>query len=125
MEGLVAEGRANRFRALPIFIEESTHFYNADIQWHDGRWAYGDEVTTRHANGGFMAFIDGSADKYKPNNITPEDPNITTRDAFGAYSVFLRTRKGQYYRTDLPVDNPLFRDSDDAWGWINDPREAP
>lgn len=125
MKALMEDGRANRFRSLPIFVEESTLFYNASKSFHDGRWAYGDEITTRHASGGFMNFIDGSAELYKPNNVTPEDPAYTQRDAFAAWSVFVRTKRGQYYRTDLPIDNPLFRNSADSWGWINDPRETP
>ena len=125
LDSLTDEGRVTRFRTLPIFIEESTLFFNSDTRYHDGRWSFGDEVTTRHASGGFMTLLDGSVELFKPPSLTPEDPGYQQRDAFAAHSVFVRTKRGQLYRTDLPVDNQAFRDSSQAWGWINDPRETP
>lgn len=126
LAGFADEGRVTRFRTLPIFLEESTLFYNSSLTFHDGRWSFGDEMTTRHASGGFMAFLDGSVELFKPPSLTPEDIDFQQRDAFAAWSVFLRTKRGgRLFRTDLPVDNPAFRSSDDAWGWINNPRETP
>ncbi len=117
--------RVISFRTLPIFIEESTAFFNADARFHDGRWSFGDEVTQRHDRGGHMTFLDGSVEFFRPPNSTPDDERITDRDAFAAHSVFLRTRAGDWYRIDYPVDNPAFPRGDDAYGWVNRPRETP
>lgn len=118
-------GRVTRFRTLPVFIEESTAFFNADARFHDGRWSFGDEITQRHDRGGHITFLDGSVEFFRPPKSTPDDARVTRRDAFAAHSVFVRTRASDWFRIDFPVDNPAFPTGDDAWGWINSPRETP
>lgn len=128
------EDRVVRFRTLPIFVEESTPYWNADPVWHDGRWAEGDEITTRHAEGGHIALLDGSVELFKPPNIDDEkdlsfiDSGIQ-RQAFMAASVKVRTQRGvRYIQTDWAMDNADFNgpSSDPCryrYGWINAPRE--
>lgn len=128
------EGRLIRFKKLPIFLEESTAFYNApvdasgrlNVRYHDGLWSFGDEMTTRHGKGGHMAMLDGSVEKFIPPNLTLEDARSgTQRDAFSAYSVFVSPGSGSYWQTFYPHDNPKFRQGVQAYGWINNPRAAP
>lgn len=46
------------FRALPIFVEESTFFYNSGHS--DGLWGNADQFTSRHNNGAHYTMIDAS-----------------------------------------------------------------
>lgn len=58
------EGLANleRFRALPVFIEESSYWYNS--QDTDGRWSNVDQFTTRHFGDGYYSMIDLSVERF-------------------------------------------------------------
>lgn len=48
----------SRLRTMPIFVEESTEFYNQEFS--DGMWANIDEFTTRHNKKGHMLYKDAS-----------------------------------------------------------------
>ncbi|MFK7883735.1 MAG: type II secretion system protein [Phycisphaerales bacterium] len=49
------------FTSLPIFIEEDSFFYNADVRYNDGDWAVDDQITQRHGDQGHILYIDGVA----------------------------------------------------------------
>lgn len=53
-------------RGVPIFVEESTYWYND--QYQDGLWGNWDQLTQRHDKGGHIAYIGGEAELYKPFN---------------------------------------------------------
>ncbi len=109
--GYVAE--LTRFRVLPLFVEESTIFYNE--VYRDGLWGNMDQVTTRHATGGYMGFIDGSSSLFKAPRGTSEEIQESLLD-FEANDIYV-SRSGadnQWYKMYQPTDTP--------YGWINAPR---
>lgn len=46
------------FRKLPVFVEESSYFYNSNVS--DGMWGNDDQLTARHAGKAHYTMIDGS-----------------------------------------------------------------
>jgi prepilin-type N-terminal cleavage/methylation domain-containing protein len=56
--------RLTSFPGLPIFVEESTWWYN-DV-YEDGLWANQDQITTRHFGGGNVVYLAGHAETFKP-----------------------------------------------------------
>ena len=101
---------------LPIFTEESTHWYNE--QYPDGLWGNQDQITRRHDNKGHVSFIDGHVElfqqTYGPLEDTREKLDLEAND------FYVRRKRG---KTDGTYSN-WFRmvDSNYGYGWINDPR---
>jgi prepilin-type N-terminal cleavage/methylation domain-containing protein/prepilin-type processing-associated H-X9-DG protein len=62
-------------RGLPIFVEESTVWYNASVR--DGMWGNDDQVTPRHMKGGHIGYLDGSVEHFK----APSDGVEATQSA--------------------------------------------
>jgi prepilin-type N-terminal cleavage/methylation domain-containing protein/prepilin-type processing-associated H-X9-DG protein len=107
---------------LPVFVEESSYWYN-DIPGEgvaDGRWGNEDQITRRHANKGHIAFLDGHVElfgqPYGPLEELREARDLEANDFYvrrgrgklnGTYSGWFRL-SGE--------DNDLYSD-----GWINDP----
>ncbi|MDX2148259.1 MAG: DUF1559 domain-containing protein [Planctomycetota bacterium] len=114
------------FKGLPIFVEESSYFYNHRLPARgtvpagvaDGLWGNMDQITNRHDKGGNMTMLDGSSSIFKPptdNDEAIRDPN---RD-FEANDVYVNTKNqvDQWYRG--------YIDSGRNFGWINNPRIGP
>jgi prepilin-type N-terminal cleavage/methylation domain-containing protein len=102
-----------RFRVLPLFIEESTVFYNDT--YRDGLWGNMDQVTTRHNTGGYAGYIDGSSSLFKAPRGASESVQETLLD-FEANDIYV-SRSGldnQWFKMYQPTDTP--------YGWINSPR---
>lgn len=103
-------------RGLPLFVEESTKFYNE--MYVDGMWGNVDEVSRVHDQRGSIAFLDNSVELFKP----PTDKNDTGQNTnfdFTANQVFFTVRgsSDQWYR--------LYRTgADTKWGWVNNPRDG-
>jgi prepilin-type N-terminal cleavage/methylation domain-containing protein/prepilin-type processing-associated H-X9-DG protein len=104
--------------SLPIFIEESGNFHNS--QFRDGMFGNEDQVAERHAKGGHMSFLDGSAALFKP--ATDNQPTVQNRNVdFEANDIYVNV-KG--------LSNTWYNVSDSDWrwgviqpyGWINSPR---
>jgi prepilin-type N-terminal cleavage/methylation domain-containing protein len=95
---------------LPLFVEESTFWYNDGIQ--DGLWGNEDQITTRHAKGGHAAMLDGAAQLWK----MPAGPNERLQDGdFIANHLYVQ--RSQQDRGWYQFDGRLSR----PWGWINNP----
>ncbi|MCC6228929.1 MAG: prepilin-type N-terminal cleavage/methylation domain-containing protein [Phycisphaerales bacterium] len=63
-------------KGLPIFVEESTVWYNASVR--DGMWGNDDQVTPRHLGGGHMGYLDGSVQHFKfPTDGVEETQSAT------------------------------------------------
>lgn len=63
------------FRALPVFVEESTFFYNSGHS--DGLWGNNDQFTSRHNGGAHYTMIDGTVGFMR--DATGESEEIYTR----------------------------------------------
>jgi prepilin-type N-terminal cleavage/methylation domain-containing protein len=95
---------------LPLFVEESTVWFNDSIQ--DGLWGNEDQITTRHAKGGHVAMLDGAASLWK----TPSGPNERLLDGdFIANHLYVQLK--QQDRGWYQFDGRLLRPN----GWINSP----
>ncbi len=101
------------FRSVFIFVEESTWWYNDAIT--DGLWGNQDQVTIRHFKGGYMWFVDGSAELFVGPNDGDEPRYQGNRD-FESNDVFASTRgPNNWYRIYGTQWNR-------PYGWINNPR---
>lgn len=106
----ILESKLIPLKGLPIYVEESTDFYNAS--YRDGMWGNEDQITTRHDNGGQIAMLDGSVTRFLP----PSDGDGFKRDAskdFEANDLFVSrsARSGTWYRIWDPTPY--------KYGWIN------
>ncbi len=105
------------FRSMPIFIEESTPVYNQ--QFTEGFWGNDDQLTNRHDKSGFIGFLDGTIELFKPTIGTNADLVEENFD-FEANDVYASTRLST---------NSWFKVSDrvpaQRYGWINQPRNGP
>jgi len=107
------------FRSLPIFLEENSFFHNGQ-QNLDGMWGNQDQVTTRHARGGFISLLDGSVELFKPPNDNRE--NVFTANAdFEANDVYVSTKGNG--NTWYAISDGMFRFGfNQQYGWVNNPR---
>ncbi len=95
---------------LPLFIEESTFWYNDSIQ--DGLWGNEDQITTRHAKGGHAAMLDGSASLWRlPSG--PEERLVDGDFIANHLYVQLKQQDRGWYQFDGRLTRP--------YGWINSP----
>lgn len=110
-----------RLRSIPLFFEESTRWFNEE--YRDGMFGNWDQLTIRHARGGFVGYADGSVEMLKLDN----DGLEYRRDGIGDG----RDRTKDFECNDLYVSktqlaNTWIRVSanerDVPFGWINSPR---
>ena len=82
-------GFSRSFRSLPVFVEESTMFYNADPQYNDGDWARQDQVTMRHSKRGHISYVDGTVELFDgsagKNEHVVEPGDSTADDVYYRY----------------------------------------
>ncbi len=103
--------RLTMMTALPIFVEESTYFYNESIP--DGLWGNLDQLTKRHDKGGHAWLLDGSSILWKPpigqREQVENDGDFVANDLY----VKRNTNGPWWYQME---------GSNRPWGWINNPR---
>lgn len=109
------------FTGRPVFVEESTKFYNGNTSqasYQDGLFTNDDQLETRHGGGGVMAFIEGHAINFK----TPSggDRNIEEAADLRTWDLYASGRVG-WVRLEPPGLNIQRR----PYGWINNPRATP
>jgi prepilin-type N-terminal cleavage/methylation domain-containing protein len=111
----------SRFRGAPLFVEESTPFYNGNTTqavYQDGLFTNDDQFETRHAGACSVGFLQGHAEAFKPpagrDRNTQEAADTTTWDLYAS------GRFG-WIRLEPPGQNVLRR----PYGWINNPRATP
>ena len=104
-------------QGLPIFVEESTFFYNS--QYQDGLFGNIDQVSTRHDRGGHMSHLDGSVILFKPRADRQQQiaTPATETEANDLY-VNVRANSNSWYA----VSNAERFGAPQAYGWINNPR---
>lgn len=105
-------------RGVPLYFEESTHFWNQ--QYRDGMFGNEDQVTTRHFGGGNVAYIDGSAELFKPPHDGRENIQDRTRD-FECNDLYVNV-KGQRNTWYSISDSDWRFNTVQPYGWINNPR---
>lgn len=110
-----AAATLTRVPGLPVFVEESTYFYNNNSSSGvpDGLWGNLDQVTVRHDKGGHAWLLDGSTILWK----TPVGPNEAVEDGdFVANHLYIQVKPSDpfWYQLDGSGDKP--------WGWVNNPR---
>ena len=123
------DDRAVRFRTLPIFVEEDTY---SNTLFPDGKWGDNDEITQRHADGGYLAYVDGSVELFVMPTRFPLELMAGTgpegqRGArgFEGNSVYVRGRA--YVRqteANAIDDRDPFNGFEERFGWVNSPRLA-
>jgi len=102
------EDQIKRFTTQPLFVEESTFFFNEDF--NDGIWRNMDQITTRHTGAGNIGYLDVRAEPFK----APSDGNgeERTKDDMESYDWYVWTRQSKWLRLSIGNEN---------YGWINNP----
>ena len=95
------------FRVLPLLVEEHDVFYNTT--WDDGTFAWNDQFSDRHARGGHIAYIDGSAAKFDP----PRGEDTLTEEAEDLKTLHLFLEVGKRWHPVHVTNSP--------YGWVNRP----
>lgn len=119
--GMISSGPETRLESLPgipIFMEESLHWYNNGIT--DGLWGNRDQMTDRHFKGGNVALMDGGVFLFKSPkgpNESVEEPDDLTCNHFYATRRYDMWRRIEPQNTDNNVNN-----GERPFGWINNPR---
>lgn len=100
------------FRALPIFIEESTPVWNQVFT--DGYWGNEDQVSLRHDKGGHIGFFDGTVELFRPRRGPNAELREPTQD-FEANDIYASVKgiAGSWWKV---------TDRGQPYGWINAPR---
>ena len=104
--------KITRLRGLPVFVEEHTLINNQQVT--DGWWGNADQITPRHAGGGHLAFLDGSAELFKP----PQGPLVNIAEPrldLEANDIYVNLRRQDAWWVRVSDRSPVY-------GWINDPK---
>lgn len=111
----------SRFSGAPLFVEESTPFYNGNTSsqdYQDGLFTNDDQLETRHAGACSIGFLQGHAEAFKPpagrNRFAEEQADLRTWDLYASL-------KFGWIRIEPPGLNVARR----PFGWINNPRATP
>lgn len=102
---------------LPIFVEESSYFYNT--QYQDGLFGNVDQFAVIHDGGASVAYFDGSADIFKAPSDRLENVETPNRD-LQANDLYVTVKGGNtpWYA----VSNEERFGFTQSYGWINNPR---
>jgi prepilin-type N-terminal cleavage/methylation domain-containing protein len=106
------------FRSMPIFFEENTKVWN---DWYrDGMFGNEDQVAMRHARGGHLTSIDGSAELFKAPTDGQEFVQNRTLD-FECNDIFASNGMNNSMWYGVSDANARFGTRQPI-GWINNPR---
>jgi prepilin-type N-terminal cleavage/methylation domain-containing protein len=110
-----------RFTGVPIFVEESTPFFNGNTsvaENQDGLFTNDDQFETRHNGASAMAFLEGHANVFKPP--AGKDRFVEEQGDTRAWDLYADGQRG-WTRLEPPGLNDLRR----PYGWITNPRATP
>lgn len=106
-----SDARVVRLSGSPIFVEESTYWWNEDVS--DGLWSNADQIEVRHKGGGNVAFLEGHVETVKPpmgpKYLENEPADLNVNDLYirhGDQWIRVEYRSGQFR----------------PYGWINSPQ---
>ena len=110
-----------RFSGVPMFVEESTPFYNGNTsnpENQDGLFTNDDQFETRHNRASAMGFLEGHAAVFKPPSGVERlvEESGDTR----AWDLYAAGQRG-WIRMEPPGLNDLRR----PFGWITNPGATP
>lgn len=111
------------FRNVPVWMEESSYLYNTDIP--DGLWGNRDQITTRHAGVGWVAYTDMTVEQYEPYFGESGERRYDRAD-HEANDLFVQSRGNGWQRFRQAYRN--YRDpgrQQPLYGWINRPSPVP
>jgi prepilin-type N-terminal cleavage/methylation domain-containing protein len=102
-------------QSVPIYFEESSKVWNST--YRDGMFGNEDQLTTRHARAGHVAYLDGSAKLLKVTTCGVESPDYSDKN-FTANDLYANAK---------PLNSTWQAISDRDWrfgniqpyGWIN------
>lgn len=109
------------FSGTPLFVEESTQFYNGrsdSADYRDGLWANNDQFENRHGGGCAISFLEGHAETFK----APRGGGVADTEDAGdliAWDIYALGTRG-WIRIE-PADLNWARR---PYGWINNPRQV-
>lgn len=105
-----------RMRGLPLFVEESTYWYNE--VYIDGLWGNWDEIQRIHDKRGSIVYLDNSVELFKPP-ADEYDRLQSFQYDFTANQIFFNVKgaSDQWYRLH-------HEGTDIKWGWVNNPRNG-
>ena len=110
-----------RFSGRPLFVEESTPFYNGNTTlavYQDGLFTNDDQFETRHGGACSIGFLEGHAIAYKlPSG---RDRNVEEAGDTRVWDLYAEGKNG-WIRLEPPGLNAIRR----PFGWINNPRATP
>ncbi|QOJ01524.1 MAG: prepilin-type N-terminal cleavage/methylation domain-containing protein [Phycisphaeraceae bacterium] len=108
----MARNALTEMRSLLVFVEESTYWYNEPIP--DGRWGNQDQVTQRHAGGGHVVSMDGTAELFRPP-LSGGPEAMQEGNDFEANDLYVTAGRGgeRWYQMEF---------SGRRYGWINNPK---
>lgn len=115
----VSAQRLTIFPSVPLFFEESTRWSNQEVR--DGMFGNADQLTSRHARGGYVGFLDASVMLFK----APTDGNDLaaplTNAEFECNDLFANgsAQSSTWYSIS---DRDWRFGRPQGYGWINSPR---
>ena len=121
--------RAERFRKLPIFVEEDVF---SNTLYPDGKWGDDDEFTQRHSGAGNMLYADGAVERFEmPQNYdlelmeSSQSPGARGQRGLEGSSVYVRGPDGYVNQTwaEQINDNDFYNGYGERFGWVNRARE--
>lgn len=109
--------KLTRMLNLPVFVEESTKFFNDS--YRDGKWSYSDQISSRHSQRGNIVYLDGSANSW----LVPDagGPDIVRIGDFEASDLYVSAtgNASDWFR--LTDTDPASATKNYGYGWINRP----
>ncbi len=105
----------------PIFVEESTAFYNGNtgsIDYSDGLFTNNDQFESRHGGSCSVSFLEGHVLAFKPS--AGRDRNVEEAADLQVWDLYANRSRG-WIRMEPPGLNAVRR----PYGWINNPRATP
>lgn len=117
------------FKSIPVFMEESTYFYNGaikgpnDDEYQDGEWAAGDQLTDRHGGRANILYMDGVVRPWE--TAAGENEAVEERELDGvAWDVMVRVSfRGEIIWAQLQYDglaSALRIKNNREWGFMDD-----
>ena len=122
----VMTNRLKTISGLPLFVEESSYWYNdvPDAGVADGLWGNKDQLTRRHGDKAHIAFLQGHVELFEqPYGQLEEIQEARDLEANDFYVRKKRGKVGGTYSNWFQLTDQNNHGNDSyPLGWINDPR---
>ena len=119
LPNIIAEKHLTAISGVPVFVEESTWWYNDEVNggYPDGRWGNQDQITRRHDDRGYVVFLEGHVELFDQPHGPLEE--LREKGDLEANDFYVRRKRGLTQGT----YSNWYRlvDGNYEYGWINDP----